>query len=237
MVDETGKVTFNEQEQAEVNRVISERLARDGVQDKNEIVDILKDFDYSGTPAEIKAALKAQADQYKVNKAEQAKQAELDALKEKAEEDGTSPAYEKRIKDLEDKIAASEKAKEDAIKAAEAKVKESTEWNKQVEDFSKEYPDVNLDGLNEDKKFAKFVKGKKGVPLKELYEDYLEVVGETADEAVKKATSKAARSTGSAAGGSGTGGIYGLTPHQQELAKENGMTFKEFSESLSLVKK
>lgn len=238
MVDETGKVTFNEQEQAEVNRVISERLARDGVQDKNEIVDLLKDFDYKGTPAEIKAVLKVQAETFKQQKAELEKQAEIDSAKAEASLTGTSPELIAEMKQLrvdlaeiKQKDASAQKAKEDAVKASEAKTTADKAAADSYTEACDEYGAEVVDQLAKDEDFLDYIGGKVNVAIKTLVEKFLKLKGKAYEEGLTKANSKASRSTGSGSGKLDTG-TYGLTSDQQSLAKENNMPLKEYAEAL-----
>lgn len=243
MLDENGKVTFNEAEQAEVNRVISERLAREGVQDSKEIVELLKEFDYSGTPAEVKVALKMQADSYKAQKAEQAKQAEIDALKAEADQTGASPeilaeikALKAEMSEIKQKDAAAEKAKEDAIKATEARKVSDEAAAKSYTEACEEYGADVVDQLAKDEDFLDYIVGKINTPIKTLVEKFLKLKGKAFEEGLIKANSKANRSTGSGSGKLDSG-TYNLTDNQKKLAVENGMSNKEYAESLKLVKK
>lgn len=245
MVGEDGKVTFNEQEQAEVDKIIGERLSREGVQDAKDVLETLKTFGYEGTPAEVKATLKVQAEQYKQQKAEQDKQAEIDSLKEKAQQTGTSPEILAEIKSLKDELAdikaerQAKKAEEEKIqKAAEAKKTADESAAKSFNEAVEAYGAETLEKLSKDEDFLDYIAGKVNTPVKTLVERFMKLKGKALDEAYAKAASKASRSTGSAAGnGGGEGGTYGLTDHQQRLAKDNGMTLKEYAEALSLVKK
>jgi hypothetical protein len=235
MADNTNEQQEKTFTQADIDRIVGERLSRDGVQDSKEIVELLKEFDYSGTPAEVKAALKIQAESYKRNKAEHEKQAEIDELNAQSQNTGTSPEILAEIKELKTKLADIEAERLAKKAEIENKVKTDSEWATQIKEFSTEYPDVILDELNENAKFIKFAKGKK-MPLKEIYADYLELIGETALEATAKVTSKASRSAGSSTGKVDSG-TYHLTTNQQQLAADNGMSLKEYAEMLSLVKK
>lgn len=244
MIDETGKVTFNEQEQQEVNRIIGERLSREGIQDKNEIVETLKEFGYEGTPAEIKQAIKEQAEYNRTQTAEAQKQADLDALKEQARNEGTSPELLKEIRELKADLA-DIKGERTAIKqAAEQKTAAETIFNKQVGFFQEheETKGIDLEKLNNNPKFVKFLQkqrptGKEDF-LVEVYKDFAELVGGAEAEAIAKIQANVDRSTGSGRGkGDPTGGSYGLTENQRNLADENGMTYKQYSENLSLVKR
>jgi hypothetical protein len=239
MLDENGKVTFNEAEQKEVDRILNERFGREGIADMREIMETLKDFDYTGTPAEVKAAIKQQAEIYKQQKAEAAKQQELEDLQEEARKKGTSPELTAEIKALKDEIAELKKDKENAKKAADEQKKGAEVWNTQVSEFKEKHPEIDLAKLDKDEKFIKFVRrSHPGLSLTEKYEDYLEFVGGAQADAIKRIQSNIDRSTSSGRqGGDKTGGTYGLTPNQQALAKENDMTFEEYANYLKHIKK
>jgi hypothetical protein len=73
------------------------------------------------------------------------------------------------------------------------------------------------------------------LPLKELYEDFVEFIGETEAETIIKVKSKDSRSTSSGKGNSSDGGSYGLTESQKNLAKKSDMTFKEYADYLKQI--
>lgn len=234
-IDETGRVTFTPEEQAEVDRIVGERLGRErqkyeGLDDLRDLPDILKEFGYTGTPAEIKQAVKADAERQK-------KQVELEQLQAEAARTGTSPELTAEIKEIKNKIAQYEQKEKETLQQFEARQKADQEWNKQVEAFIVKHPTVDLEKLSENQKFLRFVRGK-NLPLIDLYEDFVEVVGGAEAEAIAKLQSNVDRSTASGRQkGGAEGGTYGLTPRQQELAKDGGMTNKEYAEILKYVKK
>lgn len=242
MKDETGKVTFDTEEQNEVNRIVEERLAREkgkyaDYEDVKGIAEELKAYGYQGTPAEIRQAIKQQRE-------ETQRQNELQELQEQAKTEGTSPELlaeikeAKRIaKEASDKLKEYETKEQSKMKEVEAKKEADEAWNKQVKEFTETYGDVDLDQLALNPKFVKFVKGKH-LPLKELYEDFIDFVGETEVEAIKKVMSKEQRST-SGGKGTNTGGDYGLTDSQKKTVEEWNrknpnmkMSYKEYAEKL-----
>ena len=230
--------------QADVDRIVGERLSREGVQDAKEVLETLKAFGYEGTPAEVKATLKVQAEAYKQQQAEQEKQAEIDAAKAEAQQSGTSPELIAEIKSLKAELAdikaerQAKKAEEEKnAKAEEAKKAADEEAKKSFDEAAQIYGAETLEKLSKDEDFLDYVAGKVNTPVKTLVERFMKIKGKALDEAYAKAASKAARSTGSAAGSAGSGGTYGLTEHQQQLAKDNGMSLKEYAAGLSLVKK
>jgi hypothetical protein len=234
-IDENGRVTFTPEEQAEVDRIIGERLGREKTKyadydDLKEIVPVLQEFGYQGTPAEIKAVLRAQAEEAK-------KQTLLQELEAEAKQTGMTPEILAEIKVIKSKIAQYEKKEKETLQAMENRTKADQEWVKQVDAFTKKHPTVDLEKLSENQKFLRFVKGK-DLPLIDLYEDFVEIIGGAEAEAIAKLQSNVDRSTSSGRQkGDASGGTYGLTPRQQELAKDGGMSFKEYAEILKHVKK
>jgi transcriptional regulator with XRE-family HTH domain len=234
MLTEEGKVVFEEAEQKEIDRIVSERLTREkskyvDYDDLKEIEAELEEFGYTGTPAEKKAAIKA----YKESLREQSNyQEEI----EHYANDGEIPD-EKVLNALAKKFGVPADKVEKAIKkvisideAEEKKQKDDEAWDKQVKAFEEKYETVDIGKLAEDKKFIKFAKGK-GLPLVELYEEYLDFLGDSEKEFTAKIQANIDRSTSSGKQkGDALGGTYGLSADEQELAKENGMTMKEYSE-------
>ncbi len=236
MIDETGKVTFNEQEQTELNRVIEERLARErgkfeNHDDMKAIVEELQAFGYKGTPKEIREVIKTQRE-------EALKQTELAALEAQAKADGTTPALLAKIDKLEKQLSELAGERNVSKQAEDAKRAADESWNAQVAEMATAYPDVDLAELPKDPKFAKFVKGK-NLPLKEIYEDFVEFIGAAEAETIAKVKSKETRSTGSGKGASSPGGSHGLTKDQMDLVDDWNrsnpkmkMSYKQFADRL-----
>ena len=222
--------------QAEVEKIIGERLARDRkevaleLKEHKELLEELRDYGYEGSVQEVKSLIKSQ-------KEELQKQQEVEQLQQEAQQTGTSPELMAEIKELKKQLAditAERQAKEKELKA---KIEAEESWNKQFNEFKEAYPDVDETKLNENPKFLKFIKNKAGT-LKELYEDFIELVGETEAEVMARSKSKDLRSTSSGKlTSSDTGATYGLTDNQKMLAKENGMTYKEYAEAMKTIKK
>lgn len=225
--------------QEELDRIVGERLARakkdkpEDYDDLREITETLKAFGYSGTPAEMKAVLKDQASR-------KAKEQELAELEEEAERKGSSPELLAEIKELKAEIKGMKQKDEDREKQArEAKDREEA-WIKQVEAFKEKHPDVDMDALGQNERFVKFLgRANPTLSLVEVYEDFLDLVGGAEAAAIAKIKSNNDRSTASGKGGGGdhAGGTYGLTDHQQQLAKRNGMSNKEYADMLGHIKK
>lgn len=244
--DEQGNIIFDEDEQKKVDEIVRERVARvksekpEDYDDLKEIASLLEDYDYTGTPAEKKEALRqakearekaAQADNYKdaIHSYEDVQELPSDAvINALAKKWGKDPKSVEKA--LQNQIDASEKEEQKKISDAA--------WNKQVKEFEQEYSDVDLDELGKNEKFLKFVKGK-AMPLKELYADFLDFIGEAEAEAVVKYKTKEAHSTGSGKG-SGESKDTGLTTEQKKSLDEwnrryphLAMTAKEYKNSLS----
>jgi hypothetical protein len=232
--NEKGEVVFDADEQAKVDAIVQERVARVKTEkpaDYDELVaikDELVAFNFTGTPAEIRAQVRAQRE-------EAQRQAQVKELEAQAAETGASPELLKKIAALEKKQAEYD-AEREATKAEQAKKqKEEADIQAQFEAFDATYPDVDRDALLKDAKFMRFAKGK-AMPLTEVYADYAELMDKAEIAALAKARDKEDRGTGSGKGRS-DGGTYGLTPRQQELARENNMDFKEYADLLSNIKK
>lgn len=241
-IDENGKVTFTPEEQAEVDRVVGERLGRErqkyeGLEDLRELPDILKDFGYTGTPAEIKQAVRAHAQEYK-------KQAELEQLQAEAARNGTSPELAAEIKALKAEVSELKQYKESVTKEFSDKQKADQDWVKQVDAFTKKHPTIDLEKLSENQKFLRFVKGK-NLPLIDLYEDFVDLLGGAEAEAIAKLQSNVDRSTSSGRQkGSAEGGTHGLTPRQIALVDDYNrgnpdkkMSYKEYATTYGHIKK
>jgi len=236
MIDETGKVTFTPEEQSVVDRVVQDRLAReqtkyDGHEDYKGIVEELQSFGYAGTPKEIREAIKTQRE-------ENQRQAELAQLQEQARTQGTSPELLAEMKELKKELNELKGERNASKQAEETKRKADESWSEQVTEMAEAHPDVDLAELPNDPKFAKFAKGK-ALPLKELYEDFVDFVGEAQAEVIAKVKSKQERSTGSGKGASPSGGNHGLNQEQMDTVdqwnKTNPkmkMSYKQFSDRL-----
>jgi len=223
--DEEGKVIFDEEEQKELDRIVSERLSRvkkelpEDYEDLKSIADELGELGYSGTVAEKKAALKAYRDGL-------ASQNELEELEEQAEIQGTSPELLREIREARKEAKEAKEAFE-SLKAEkkekqakeEAATKEAERIQNEIKSFEESYPDVDLDSLNNDPKFLKFVSNHTG-SLGAIYEQYIDLMGDVETETVRKVKSSENRSTGG--GGTGKAGSAGLSKEQQtDLAEWN----------------
>lgn len=235
MKDENGNIIFDAEEQAKVDEIVKERIARVKAEkpadydDLSEIVKDLEEFGYSGTPAEKKAAIKAYIDE--LNSQKKPDYQEVINKFDEIPDDKVINALAKKFGVSADKVEKAIKKSIETDEADEKKKEADNAWKKQLEEVQSDerLKDIDLDKLAEEPKFKKFIKGK-ALPLKELLEDYMEFVGETEAEAIVKIKSKESRSTSSGKGASSDGQTYGLTARQQDLARKSGMTYKEYAD-------
>lgn len=225
--------------QAEVNGIIADRLSREGIHDAKEIVELLKDFGYEGSPAEIKMILREQAKEVKANREQAEREQELEDLQDQARQTGTSPELLAEIKALKAEIKAIKKKDEEKTAEAAKVEKMQQEWNEYVAEFKEKHSDIDLDKLVNNTKFQKFFNDSNPkLTLTQIYENYVDLVGGAEKAAIEKLKSNIDRSTSSGRSkGIEAGGTYGLTARQQELADEAGISYKKFAANLSLIKK
>ena len=218
--------------QADVDRIVQDRLGRESIQEMKEIVTTLQDFGYTGTPAEIKAAVKAQAEEYR-------KQRELAEAEKEAKAAGTSPELMAEIRQLKQELAEIKQEKQESKKQSEAQKAAQERYRQEVDELRGKYPEIDTVKLAENPRFKKFLDNSHPkLTILQVYEDFKELVGETEAAAIAKITANVGRTTASGkGGGEATGGTYGLNAKQQEIAKEAGMNFKEYAEYLSHVRK
>ena len=241
--DAEGKVIFDAEEQAELDRIIGERVARAKAEKPADYDDLkrleksVEKFEYKGTAKEKADALEA----YLENKKQEQ---ELADLEEQAKTQGTSPELLKEIreakkdaKEAKDKLAAIEAKETEAIQSSQ-KAKLQEENYQAQRKLLLEKHEVDADNLEKNAKFMKFMKGKSNINLIEEYEDFVDFIGETETEAIKKVMSKEARST-SGGKGENSGGNHGLTKDQMETVndwnKKNPrmqMSYREFAEKI-----
>lgn len=230
--DVTAGKTFT---QEDVERIVGERLTRERASkvdydDLKEVAELVKQFGYQGTTAEIKAELRQQAE-------ERRKAAELQSLEEEAGKTGTSPELLAEMKALQKRLDEIEKEKLQQQKEKEDKQKTEEAWNGQVKEFQDKHPDVDMEKLAANEKFTAFLsKANPSLPLVDVYETYVDLVGGAEKAAIEKIQSNAERSTFSGKSKADpTGGTHGLNDAQQTLAKNNGMSYKEYAELLKEI--
>lgn len=242
MINEEGKVEFNETEQAEVNRIIGERLSREGIQDMKEIMEHLKPFGYTGTPAEIKSAIKADADDFVNQLRDSEKKETLEQLQQQAKDTGTTPELLATIKSLQDDLSAI-KGKTKAVEDAEnQRIATQKMQDEQIKHFTEceDTKDVDLKKLNENPKFLKFLSKQKQTGeqdwLVEAYKDFVELIGGVEAETIAKIQANGSRSSSSGRGTS-SDGAGGLTADEKAFVDDHNrrypkmqMSYKEFNE-------
>lgn len=243
MKTEDGKIVFDEDEQKEVDRIVGERLSREGVRDMKETLDTLKAFGYEGTPAEIKAAVRADAEAYSQQMAEIIKQEELDALKEQAKDKGTTPELLAEIKELKAELSEIKGERQAVKQTAQQQAAARAAANAQVKYFKEhdDTKDVDLVLLRDNPKFQKFL-SKRVVTededfLTEAYKDFVEFVGDAEAKAIAKINANVSRSTSGGRDKGDAGSTYGLTSEEistvDDWNKKNPhmkMSYKEFSQ-------
>ena len=208
--------------QEEVNQIVEQRLARakkpDDYDDFKELLAELEEYGYPQTAKEAKEALKLQKEQAKAER-------DLERLEDEATAYGASPELLKKIEALEKEVNEYKSEKTAKMAELEAEKKKAEEqaaadkaWEEQLDELTQAHADIDIEKLNDDAKFLKFVKGKKG-RLLEIYEDYLDFIGDTEAQAVKKAMSKAERSTSSGKSQSSAGSGL-LSGDEKEVLKD-----------------
>jgi hypothetical protein len=232
MIDETGRVTFTPEEQAVVDKAIQDRIARvegkySDYEDLKGIEEELKAWGYEGTAKDRREAVKTQREA-------SMKQAELEALKDEARQNGSSPELLSEIRALKADIEDLRKPIKAQEEAAEAKKQADFIWNAQVTEFEELFPDVDLPSLNDDEDFMDFWKASApSQTISKVWERYSKLVGKAKADATAKIKSNVDRSTSSGRSKSDpSGGTYGLSTTQQDLARKGGMTNKEYSEMM-----
>lgn len=231
---EDGTIYFDDDEQKKVDEVVKDRLSRHKPDDYDDLKSIEKDleaFGFSGTPAEKKAAIKAAIEQA----------ATPPAKEEETDEDETSTmvlnALAKKFKMTPTELELAIKAGAEDVKAKEGKRKSDTEWNNQVKDFKTKHSDIDLDALEKDEDFIDFAKGRMGTLTQkyEAYENYAtRLKQKTSDEIKSKYKVKELLSTPTGAAARDEG-EYGLTARQKDLARNNGMDYREYAKLLKEI--
>lgn len=221
--------------QAEVDEMMSKRW-KDAEMSKAELkefTDLIKEFGYEGsTPTEVRAKVKADLDQRK-------KAAEIKALEKEADELGADPELLKELREMKKELADMKKDKEEKEKEQRTKEAAQKAFEKSVADLQEKHPELDTAKLFENEKFVKFARrSNPSLSLIEVYEDYMDMASEAERDAIEKIKANSGRSTSSGRGKADPdGGTYGLTAHQQKLAKENNMTNKQYAELLGQITK
>lgn len=218
--------------QEDLDRIVGERLtreraARGDYDDLKEVADLVKEFGYQGSVADIKAQLRQESETRR-------KAAEMEQLKQEAATSGTSPELLSEMKALQKRLDEIESEKQKQLKEMEAKQQAENAWNAQVQEFQTKHADVDMEKLAKNEKFMKFLsKSNPSIPFVDVYETYIDLVGDAEAAAIEKIKSNADRSTFSGKSKADpSGGTFGLNESQQALAKSNGMTYKEYADLL-----
>lgn len=241
---EDGTVYFDDDEQKKVDEVVKERLSRHKPDDYEELKALeneLESLGFTGTAAEKRAAiLKAKEEamaQTDYSSSEENEEIDEVVDYDDVDEEKVVKALAKKFKMTPDDIEKALKRSSEDIKAKESKAKADADWNAQVKAFKGKHPDIDLNELEKDEDFIDFAKGKVG-NLTQKYEDYekytTRIAKKTADEIRSKYQRKELASV-SAGGTSRDEGEYGLTARQKDLAKKDGMSYKEYATMLKNV--
>ena len=208
---------------------------------------------YREKEAEVQAKQQAEAtNQQVVSYFQQRYQQRLNALVADGYDEGIADQLARTQTDQEyfrwEQQQEKEKAKQEAERRANQTAIEQVKATvmNQYKDLKKEYPDLVPEGITSfDELIAKtdpqiIEKMQRGL----LYDEAFRLVNITkiAERDLKKQQAKAKanadRATGSGRnGGDPQGGTFGLTKRQQELAKENGISYKVYAERLAMIKK
>jgi vacuolar-type H+-ATPase subunit I/STV1 len=232
--------------QADVDRILGERLGREGISDMKEVIEHLKEFGYEGTPAEIKAMVKADAEDFRQQQAKIAQQEQLDALKEQAKNEGTTPQLLARIDKLEKQLSDYEGEREAHKNAVKQQQTAAATARLQVKYFAEneETKDINLAALKDNPKFQEFMEDLRITDepefLVKAYKKFKKLVGDAEAAAIAKINANLDRSTASGrTKGDSSGGTYGLSAAQIELVDDFNrknpkmkMSYKQYAEKL-----
>lgn len=223
--------------QADVDRIVGERLARERGKysdhaDLKEIEAMLEDYGYTGTAAEKKILLRQMTQAAKV-------QQNNANIQRQAEETGLPPEFLAELNSLKGELQTLKQEKEYERSTKNQKAQADAAFADNVADFKIHYPNVTLEELVKVPEFVEFVQDSNPAhSLAKIYGRYVKYVGEHDKANADKTKANIDRSTASGKGkGDAQGGSYGLTTNQQRLAKDAGMSLKEYSEILSHIKK
>ena len=232
-IKEDGSVVFEGAEQQELDRIVGERLAREkskyaNYEELDGIRQELQAAGYEGTPSEIRAKVKEQREAF------EASQATIEELEEKQEGGERLTQAEKKLLEKASKFVEKEEKKQEEEEKQSA---QQTYYNQQKELLLEKH-NIDADDLEKNSKFMKFVKGKSISDLCEVYEDFVDFIGQTEADAIIKTKSKEERST-SGGKNANAGGSHGLTDAQKQLVDEWNeenprlkMSYKDYAEKL-----
>ena len=109
----------------------------------------------------------------------------------------------------------------------------------QEKEFLEAYPEVDIAKLDRSEDFLKFLRNcRKDIDLREVYENFIDLVGKAKAQAYNRQISKNARSTNAGKGGNlAPDKAYGCTKAQLALCKKNGINPKTFIKDLKAGQK
>ena len=173
---------------------------------------------------------------------------ESDDLEEESEEEKRRREEEQRRKNKNAEEARKRREREAKEKKAQEKSEEQrNELGRQLVDFKKKYPDVDLAALDNDKKFARFIEGKllgkkDFTQLYEEYVDFVKEIGGTAGIDIQKEHMLKERSSSGSSRSSGgyvSGGsdVYSEQDLERIAARIPFMTEKEAMQVLPKFEK
>lgn len=219
MKDEEGKIVFDADEQAKVDEIVKERLARhkpDDYDDLKEVYEDIGEFFDGETISEKKANIKALKEAQKQSLEQEVEEYEIEEeddipddkiLVSLARKFGTTPEKVERL--FKNQLDNESKAEEEKF------LKE--DWEKQQANFKEKHSDIDISKLQKDEDFIDYTRSRVGTLL-EIYEDYVKFTSKlekkTADEIRAKYISKELLSTGTGKGS--VGDNIGLTEQEKE---------------------
>lgn len=173
---------------------------------------------------------------------------ESDDLEEESEEEKRRREEEQRRKNKNAEEARKRREREAKEKKAQDKSEEQrNELGRQLVDFKKKYPDIDLAALDNDKRFARFVEGKllgkkDFTQLYEEYVDFVKEIGGTAGIDIQKEHMLKERSSSGSSRSSGgyvSGGsdVYSERDLERIAARIPFMTEKEAMQVLPKFEK
>jgi len=173
---------------------------------------------------------------------------ESDDLEEESEEEKRRREEEQRRKNKNAEEARKRREREAKEKKAQDKSEEQrNELGRQLVDFKKKYPDIDLAALDNDKRFARFIEGKllgkkDFTQLYEEYVDFVKEIGGTAGIDIQKEHMLKERSSSGSSRSSGgyvSGGsdVYSERDLERIAARIPFMTEKEAMQVLPKFEK
>lgn len=171
-----------------------------------------------------------------------------DDLEEESEEEKRRREEEQRRKNKDAEEARKRREREAKEKKARDKLEEQrNELGRQLVDFKKKYPDIDLAALDNDKRFARFIEGKllgkkDFTQLYEEYVDFVKEIGGTAGIDIQKEHMLKERSSSGSSRSSGgyvSGGsdVYSERDLERIAARIPFMTEKEAMQVLPKFEK